>query len=456
MKNNRTTLRFNNYLFTLLFLTVMGTLAALSYHYSTTFDLTRGSRNSLTEPTQALLQSLQQPLKFIAYVPDEAELHLQLRELVAKYQKYNKQVTLEIINPDLDPARAQADGIENQRQVVLKLGQQAEVLGSVNEQSVVNAIQRLQRQDKRLVIFLEGHKEAELFDDSSAGLSQLAIELKRKGFKLQPHSLLSTGSLPNNTHFVVLVAPKQAYLPEEVRILENYLEQGGNLLWLNEPNQKTGLETLQKALTLSIPQGRLLSIDDKPLISINSPNIIPITRYGEATLMQQQKGQTLFSYATIVQRDLSLKPVWDFDEILKSSDKVWFETNSNAVSKNIQYDKNTEDIAGPINLGIVLTKEIKAITNKETKQQRVVVIGDSSFMRNGFIGFGGNLELTERLFNWLAANEHLLVLPVKIAPDTSIEMKNWQLYSIGIFFLFVLPLALLLFGILRWAMRKKA
>ncbi len=453
MKNKQSAFQLNNLLFTLLMLTLVGIAAWFSYQYYQTFDTTYGNRNTLSEPTQQLLQSLEKPLKFVAYVPDDADLHQQIRELVAKYQKFNPNVSLDIINPDLNPEQAKADGIKNQRQVVLKLGKQSEVLGSVAEQSVVNAIQRLQRGDDRLVIFLEGHKEAGLFDDSSAGLRDIASELQKKGFKLQPHTLLSTGSLPKNTSFVILAAPKQAYLPEEVSILTQYIEQGGNLLWLTEPNQTAGLAALQKTLGINIPEGRLLSVDDKPLIDVNSPTIIPITRYGEAELMSQQQGQTLFSYATLVQRDLSVKAVWDFDAILTTSDKVWLETNGTELSKNIQYDKDTDDIAGPVNLGIALNRETK---KKASKQQRIVIIGDSNFMRNGFIGYGGNLELTEHLFNWLSANEHLLVIKAKVAPDTKIEMPDWQLYSIALFFLFLLPIGLLVFGVWRWVLRKRA
>ena len=453
MKNKQSAFQFSNLLFTLLLLILIGIAAWFSHQYYQTFDATYGNRNTLSEPTQQLLKSLEQPLKFIAYVPDDADLHQQIRELVAKYQKFSNKVSLDIINPDLNPEQAKADGVQNQRQVILKLGEQSEVLGSVAEQSVVNAIQRLQRSDNRLIIFLEGHKEADLFDDSSAGLTDVAKELQTKGFKLQPHSLLSTGSLPKNTSFVVLAAPKQAYLTEEIKILTEYIEQGGNLLWLAEPNQTAGLEALQKTLAINIPEGRLLSIDDKPLVDVNSPTIIPITRYGEAELMQQQQGQTLFSYASLVQRDLSVKTIWDFDAILTTSNKVWLETNSTELSKNIQYDTDTDDIAGPVNLGIVLSRETE---HKESKQQRIVVIGDSSFMRNGFIGYGGNLELTEHLFNWLSANEHLLVIKAKVAPDTKIEMPDWQLYGIALFFLFLLPIGLMVFGVWRWVLRKRA
>ena len=453
MKNKQLALRFNNLLFTLLIVTLIGIGAWFSNYYYQSYDATNGHRNTLALPTQKLLHSLKKPLSFIAYVPDDAELHQQIRELVAKYQKFNSDVRLEIINPDLNPEQAQADGVENQRQVVLKLGDQSEVLGSVAEQSVVNAIQRLQRHDDRLVIFLEGHKEAGLFDDSSAGLTDIASALKIKGFKLQPHSLLATGSLPKNTSFVVLAAPKQNYLPEEVKILTAYIAQGGNLLWLSEPNQTAGLENLQKTLAITIPQGRLLSIDDKPRIDVNSPTIIPITRYGDAELMQAQQGQTLFSYATLVQRDLSEKAVWDFDNILTTSSKVWLETNATELSKNIQFDADTDDIAGPVNLGIALSRKVE---HKKSKQQRIVVIGDSTFMRNGFIGYAGNVELTEHLFNWLSANEDLLVIKDKVAPDTKIEMPEWQLYSIALFFLFILPISLLVFGVWRWVARKKA
>jgi ABC-type uncharacterized transport system involved in gliding motility auxiliary subunit len=435
-----------------LFLVLTGIVAWLTYQMPFSYDATRGNRNTLSEPTQQLLKGLQQPLVFIAYVPDEPELHQQLRELIAKYQKFNDKISLEIINPDLEPERAQRDGIQSQRQVVLRLGKQSEVLASVSEQKVVNAIQRLQRNDNRLVIFLEGHKEAELFDNSSAGLSDLANELHSKGYKLQPHALLSTNSIPQNSSFVVIAAAKQAYLPDEIKILQDYIQQGGNLLWLEEPNSTSGLKALQETLAINIPKGRLLSIDNKPRVNINSPTLIPITRYGETELMQHQQGQTLFSFATLVERDLSKKPEWNFDAILTTSNKVWLETNSNILSKEIKFDQDSDDIAGPVSLGIALTKEGKG---KNGKQQRIIVIGDSNFMRNGFIGYAGNLELSEHLFNWLSTNENLLVIPAKIAPDTKIELQDWQLYTIGIFFLLVLPTGLIAIGLARWIWRKR-
>ena len=450
-------LKLNHLASMLLFIVLTGIVAWLSYQTPYSYDATRGNRNTLAEPTQQLLQGLQQPLNFIAYVPDEAELHQQLRDLVAKYQKFNAKVKLEIVNPDLEPERAQVAGIVNQRQVVLKLGEQSEILGSVSEQGIVNAIQRLQRSDNRLVIFLEGHKEAELFDNSSAGLSHLANELRTKGYKLQPHALLSAQSIPQNTSFVVIAAPKQTYLPKEVTLLTQYIKQGGNLLWLVEPNQdagqEAGLEQLQKALAITLPKGRLLSIDDKPRVDINSPTLIPITRYGEAEVMQQQQGQTLFSYATLVQRDLAEKALWDFDAILTTSNKVWLETNSTALSNEIKFDQDSNDIAGPVSLGIALSRKLK---DQDNKQQRIIVIGDSNFIQNGFIGYAGNLELSEHIFNWLSANEHLLVIPAKIAPDTKIEMQDWQLYSIGVFFLLVLPISLVLIGMVRWIRRKRS
>jgi len=446
-------LKLNKLASILLFLVLTAVVAWLSYQTPYRYDATRGNRNTLAEPTQQLLQALQQPLTFSAYVPDEPELHQQLRDLVAKYQKFNSQVNLEIVNPDLDPERALVAGINNQRQVVLKLGEQSEVLGSISEQGVVNAIQRLQRNDSRLVIFLEGHKEAQLFDNSSAGLSQLANELQIKGYKLQPHALLSTQSIPQNTSFVVIAAPKQSYLPKEVTLLKNYIQQGGNLLWLTEPNQEAGLKELQQALAITLPKGRLLSIDDKPRVNINSPTLIPITRYGEAEVMQQQQGQTLFSYATVVQRDLTEKAQWDFDAILTTSNKVWLETNSTILSSEIQFDQDSTDIAGPVSLGIALSRDLN---DKDKPQQRIIVIGDSNFMQNGFVGYAGNLELSQHIFNWLSANEHLLVIPAKVAPDTKIEMQQWQLYSIGIFFLLLLPIGLILTGMIRWIRRKRS
>ena len=121
-KKAQMALRLQSIIFTILFLSIIGLLAWLGKTYHKSYDLTLNQQNSLHESTQKLLKKLKQPLKLIAYVPDDATVHTGLKKLISKYQKIKTDTQLEFINPDLDPQRAKADGIQFSGQLLIKLG----------------------------------------------------------------------------------------------------------------------------------------------------------------------------------------------------------------------------------------------------------------------------------------------------------------------------------------------
>jgi ABC-type uncharacterized transport system involved in gliding motility auxiliary subunit len=124
-KSSHLYIRLQNVLFYILFLTIIGLLAWLGRTYHKSIDVTAAQRNTLSQPMQQILSRLDKPLELIAYVPDDASIHVALKKLIGKYKTYKKDIKLEFVNPDLDPARAEADGIQYSGQVLIKLGEKA-------------------------------------------------------------------------------------------------------------------------------------------------------------------------------------------------------------------------------------------------------------------------------------------------------------------------------------------
>ena len=238
MNKSHFALRIQNIIFTLLFLLVIGLLAYVGKTYNKRFDVTQSQRNSLSETMQTMLKKLDKPLEITAYVPDDAVVRSSIKQLIEKYQVHHKEIKLEFVNPDLNPTRAQEDGIAYSGQLLLKYNGKSEAINSVDEQNVLNVLQRLSREKARIVIFIEGHEEASPLVDKSNGMSKLADVLEKKGFNLQPHNILRTQSIPDNASFVVIAAPKRAYLEAEVELITKYIEQGGNLLWLHDQSEE--------------------------------------------------------------------------------------------------------------------------------------------------------------------------------------------------------------------------
>lgn len=457
-----------NAIFYILFFIVIGLLAFLSREFHFQADWTYGNRNSLTEATRSLLQKVDEPLMFVAYVPDDPALQEQLRKLVAKYQRVKPDIKLEFVNPDLEPVRAKQDGIQYAGQMAIHLGERSEVVEQTTEPVIANAIQRMSRGSERLVVFLEGHDERDPLADTSNGLSQFLSTLERSGFKVQPHNLVRTQTIPDNARFLVIASPQKDLLPGEVDVIKKYVEQGGNLLWLQDPGGLHGLKPLADLLGLKVSEGTVLDANEQlhEVLGVTHPAIVPVVDYGKSVIAEKLTGsQSLFPFATMVEpnpvkEQTSL--VWQQDELLNTLPNSWLETDK--VDGAVTYEEEKGDVLGPISIGFTLTRLLDQPENtqgstsanpKQERQQRVVVIGDSDFLINSFIGKGVNLDLATNIFNWLSADDNLLNIQVNNAPDTNFAMGDTSSLVLASFFLIVLPLTLLLLGTMIWLRRRR-
>lgn len=460
-KRSQLTLRFQNIIFYILFALIIGMLAWLGKTYQKDFDFTRNQQNSLHESTRQLLQKLDKPLKLVAFVPDDAVVHTALKKLHKKYKKIKPDTELEFVNPELDPQRAKAEGIQYSGLVKLFLGKRSKIVKSVDEQTMLNALQGLSRDKQRLAIFLEGHGERSPAIDTSNGLSRLAGILETKGFRFQPHNILRTQSIPDDTSILVIAGPQKDYLEGEVKLIMDYLKQGGNLLWLHDPGSLHGLDDVEQLLGLDMQEGTIVDANTalQKMLGIKHPAVIAILDYGQSPLTRDLPEHTLFPFSTAILQDQENKTpgdqtAWQYQAILPTMGTSWLE--SGAIEGNVKFDDNA-DKPGPLSLGMLLSRESPKEIPPGTKvtEQRVIVLGDSDFLANGFIGQGSNLELASNIFNWLGEDDDLLSIAAISAPDTRLELPGWALYGSALFFLLGLPILLLSIGTIRWLRRKK-
>ena len=146
---------------------------------------------------------------------------------------------------------------------------------------------------------------------------------------------------------------------------------------------------------------------------------------------------------------------WQAEALFSSYGKSWSETGG--LTEEMEFDSSTGDVAGPITIAVALhrakqnTGESTAVQNKT---QRIVVIGDSDFLADNYLGAGANLNLGLNIFNWLIGDDDFVSIEVKPSPDTKLELNDSQLIIIGFGFFLVLPLLLLITGFTLWYKRK--
>ncbi len=128
--------------------------------------------------------------------------------------------------------------------------------------------------------------------------------------------------------------------------------------------------------------------------------------------------------------------------------RSWSETGS-LVGDEVSFHQADGDTAGPLTIGLSLTRKLP------NREQRVVVIGDSDFLANGYLGNGGNQELAMNVFNWLSQDDDLISIITKRAPDTQLNLNTFTAGAIALSFLVVLPVGLLVTGYTLWFRRRR-
>jgi len=454
---SRLQLTVQKLIFLLLFLSIIGMLAWLTDHYNYQFDLTANKRHSLSQSSVELLSALDKSISVHAYTTDDVTKQA-IREIIGRYQRVKPDFNLRLLNPDIDIVEAQQDGIVMNKPFafVIYYNGRMEPIDSLSESAISNALLRLNRRDNQQVVFLSGHGERDINGTDSRAYSTLKQQLTDMGFNLQSVNLLEQ-PLPDNTALLVIAAPVNKYLDGEIEQLENYLNKGGNLLWLADPGKLQGLDKLATSFGIQFQAGMI--VDNNPdlrrTLNIQHPAIIPVTEYFPHIITNTIRYNTLFPLARGISPLTNDNTVndWQAEALFSSFGKSWTETGG--LTDEMVFDSASGDVAGPITIAVALHRKLQESPTAPAKTQRAVIIGDSDFLADNYIGAGANLNLGLNIFNWLIGDDDLISVEVKPASDTHLELNDSELVIIGFGFFLILPLLLLAAGFFIWYRRKK-
>jgi ABC-type uncharacterized transport system involved in gliding motility auxiliary subunit len=315
----------------------------------------------------------------------------------------------------------------------------------------------LNRRDNQQVVFLKGHGERDIDSTDRRAYSTLHKQLQEMGFNLQSVNLLEN-TLPDNTRLLVIAAPSHPYLEGELKQIEQFLENGGNLLWLVDPGKLQGLKNIAASMGLQLQDG--IIIDNNPelrqTLNIEHPAFIPVTEYFPHEITNTLRYNTLFPMARGISPLTNESTVnnWQAHALFNSAGKSWSEMGG--LKEEMAFDSSAGDVTGPITMAVALIREISKPDNdtNHISSQRVVVVGDSDFLSDTYIGASANLNLGLNMFNWLIGDDDFISVETGPSPDTKLVLNDTQLMIIAFGFILIIPLVLITIGIRIWYLRK--
>lgn len=412
------------------------------------WDLTQGQRNTLSRGTLDVLAKMSGPIRITAYAtpqdPTLGDVRRLISDFIAPYQRAKPDLTLAFVDPREQPKQTKEANVRANGELVIEYGQRTEHLTSLNEQAMANLLQRLARSQERLIMYVDGHGEPKLDGQANFDLGEFGRQLGTKGFRIQALNLAVAPDVPDNVSVLVLTPPRVDMLKGEVDKIKGFLERGGNLLWLIDQEPLHGLQPVAEYLHLQLSPGVVVDptaarLGVEPTIALNA-------KYGFHAITENFSDYTTaFPFVRRIAVDPDAQD-WQATTLVEVAANGWVETG--ALDQDIRFDQG-RDVRGPVPIAVALER----IQNG--RSQRVVAIGGSNFLTNGFVGLLSNLDLGTNILNWLAEDESLITIQPHARTDSELNLTRTALSVISVGFLLLLPAAFLFAGGMIWWRRRR-
>ena len=409
----------------------------LAFESARFIDLSSAGRNTLDDTSRQVVASMDAAVEILVFVPERADLRRGISEFFARYQRAQPKLSLSFVDPAAQPQVAERHGA-NLGEIVFIGPHGQERITELSDTEVINALARLLRAGERFVVFLNGNGERRISRDANHDVSVFAAALEQRGLRLREINPGATTAIPDNTAVLVLASPAVAYAPGDVDLITGYVERGGNLLWLRDPNQKADLSALSSRLGIASLPGSI--VDPVGLTRFRNPAFAVAAEHPAHDSLNGFQQSVIFPYAQALLPQAAAQ--WQAHILLRTSNDAWTETGP--FEGNVGYDADDE-VQGSLALAMAYTRQ-----HDETHQQRMVVVGDGDFVSNTYVENQGNLELGRRVVEWLAADDHLIELSYPARADAELDLAMWQRMLIFFVFGLLIPLGLAANAALYW------
>ncbi len=410
--------------------------------FNKTVDTTSNKRYTLSQETQKLVKGLKTDAT-ITYI-DKSSNFDQAKGILDRYKNLSPKIHIQYIDYEKQPGVAREFGLRSPGTAYVEIGPRREEAKALTEEGITGAFLK-DLKGVRKVCFVSGSGERSLTDTQETGLSAFKTLLQRDNYEADPVTLLDKTAVPSDCNVLVVAGPQANYTPNEVTAVKNYVEGGGRALILLDPPLDFGREHIAPNPALvdllknwGVTENNDLVLEQNPIGQLFNigPEIPLITNYEAQPIVNDLKEAT----GLPITRSLDVK---NGDKT--TVDKLFSTTNQAVATTHLDspdFESHT-DKKGPFVLGAAINYN----TGKPNSSGRVVVIGTSSFLDNGTIGFQGNRDLALNTINWLSSDEDLISIRPKQPEDRRLNVNQHQMSVFLYCDIIILPLLIIAWGV---------
>lgn len=444
----------------------------------TPIDLTEEKLFTLTDESKEQIKNVDKDINiyFVGYSEDDSTL-----DLAKQYTKVNEKIKVEAVTATDRPDLVEKYGIETSSEgIIVESGEQYKVLASsdlytydyttyetidIAEEKLSAAIKSVVAEELPKVYFISGYSSFSL----TSGMQYLNMYLQNEVNEVEILDILSEGKVPDDCNTLVIVSPEKDFDDVATNAITEYINKGGNILWLNAAiAQSKELTNVNKILTMygvePFEVGIIRETDSSKMVS-NSPDLImPEIQYADATEKLYDSEGVIFVNATKINTvdDNSLDTLnVTKTELIKTSENAYFRTNFENSSDVAQEGEEQTSFLVGAQFNKIITEENEE-TGESRVESRLIIYGENYFAsdyqltettQTPMIVYRENKDLVLNSIAYLSDREEDITVRKSTGSITytATEQENRIILAI----ITIVPLVIIAIGIVVWTKRKR-
>lgn len=468
-------------------LSVLVAVAWVASLYPLRLDMTADNEHSLAPQTISMLQAVDKPVE-IVFFHDRG-----MRETVELYDQIaaqNPKINVRFFDPMLNPSQAKLYGVEFAGTALMESEGRKLTINGPTETDIANGILRVTQGKQQVACFLDGHGEPDPFSleshdhtegdaGHSHGLETKLVQHERHGmakargsleamnYVVEKISLLGGSADLSRCSVLLVIGPSTPLLDREIAVIERFLIDGGNAMFLLDPFVRTGLEPLLSPYGLRLSEGMVIDEASHFWADVSAPAVSDYNRHD----ITHKLPLSFFPGVRAILPTPQPVPGVAVRPLVNSSRSSYLSAEKTKLARASGSDAN-----GPLTLMVVASfnpenastaemvmrqlrgedgeAEAPQVPAGDRQPSRIIVGGDADFATNSYFHVLGNGALFLNAVNFLASRENLIGLEPRTYDLPYVHMTNTQMKGTFLLSIILVPALMALLGLVVWWRRR--
>lgn len=446
----------------------------------TDIDLTQEKFYSLSEESKNQIKDIDKEINIYMFGYEENSMKV---DLAKQYSKYKDNIKVQILSMSDRPDLVQQFNLSSSNGETPTIVFECEGRNikasdydlytydytngeyiDLTEQKMTNSILGVTLENAPKVYFLTGHSEYGL----NEYFQVLQDSLKSETNEVKTLDLLVDNKIPEDCSTLVIASPSTDFTDYETNLIKEYVNKGGDILWLSDYSKNGVLANAQKILDLygvSITNnGIILEQDPTKMLMQTQDLILPtINTESEITSAFASSGKVLFidSGKIEIKEEEKLEELGvTVTELLTTSPDAFYRTDLSDTSSTPTSSENKQSyIVGALASKTIIDEE----SEEGSVDSNLVIYANSLFATDYPMQIQNQVASAIYFYN----NEDLILNSISYLNDRTDAITIRKTYSslsyapteaedlVVKVVIFIIPLVIIALGITVWIVRKR-